>query len=71
MESLERLEELAARVSICHNADVLGGFAENDVQARRDLTSISLLLKSLTDDAKARALAAESLIPPLDVLLPS
>jgi hypothetical protein len=59
MQSLERLEHLGACVTIRHNVDVLAGLAESDPQALRDLTSISLLLKSLTDEAKARALASE------------
>lgn len=59
MESLERLELLGTSVSIHHNADVLAGLAENDTQARRDLKSISLLFKSLTAEAKARAAACE------------
>jgi hypothetical protein len=60
MQSLERLEQLNARVSICYHVDVLAGLAENDAQALRDLKSISLLLKSVTDEAKERALVSES-----------
>ena len=59
METLVKLEQLGARVSIRHNLDVLGGFAENDPQAARDLKSISLLLKSLTEEARSRAFDAE------------
>jgi len=59
MQSLEKLEHLGASVSIRHNVDVLAGLAENDAQALRDLKSISLLLKSVIDEAKARVLASE------------
>ena len=61
MESLERLEQFGACVLIRHHANVLAGYAELDPQALRDLRSVSLLLKSLTEEAKARALAAEAL----------
>lgn len=59
MRTLEKLEHLGATVSIRHNADVLAKLAENDAQALRDLKSISLLLKSLTDEAKTRALTSQ------------
>jgi hypothetical protein len=60
MQSLERLEQFSARLLIRHNADILAGLAENDPEARRELKSISLLLKSVTEEAKARAFACES-----------
>ena len=59
MQSLEELEELGANISIRHYAGVLAGFAKDDAQARRDLKSVSLLLKSLIDEARERALAAD------------
>ena len=59
MQSLEGVERFGARLLVRHNVDILAELAENDPQALRDLRSISLLLKSLTEEARERALTCE------------
>lgn len=59
MQALQGLERFSARLLVRHNVDALAAFAEHDPQALRDLKSISLLLKSVTEEARERALTCE------------
>jgi hypothetical protein len=59
MQSLERVESFGARLLVRHNVDILAELAEHDPQALRDLRNISLLLKSVTEEARERSFACE------------
>ena len=60
MQVLEELELMNASVLTQHGVILLRELAEIDPQARRDLKSVSLLLKSLTEEAKARVAERQS-----------